>query len=84
MEEEDCDVVLTLHIASLASFFGLEESESRTTPFQEEEDDEDIPTEHARSSINHPPSNIKDTNQGQLTRSHVGQETTRAGDFIPN
>jgi hypothetical protein len=33
--------------------------------------DEDIPTVHASSSINHPPSNIKDANQGPLTRSRA-------------
>jgi hypothetical protein len=32
--EEDCDVIITLHIASLAPFFGLEESKLKTTRFQ--------------------------------------------------
>ena len=34
-EEEDCDIIITLHIASLAHSFGLEESKPRKTPFQE-------------------------------------------------
>jgi len=35
MEEEDRDVITTLQIDGLAQFFGPQESESRTTPFQE-------------------------------------------------
>jgi hypothetical protein len=35
MEEEDRDVITTLQVNGLAQFFGLEELESRTTPFQE-------------------------------------------------
>lgn len=33
----------TFNIADLSPFFGLEGSESRSTPLQEGEDDEDIP-----------------------------------------
>ena len=33
----------TFNVANLSPFFGPEESESRTTPSQEGEDDEDIP-----------------------------------------
>ena len=43
MEEEDCHVITTLQVDGLAQFFGSEESESRTTCFQEGEDDEDMP-----------------------------------------
>jgi len=63
MEQEDCDVITILQTDGLAQLFGLEELESRTTPFQVGEDDEDIPAMHARSSPNA-------THQGQLTRSH--------------
>ena len=63
-EEEDSDVITTLRIASLAPFFGLEESELRMTPFQEGEDDEDISTIHASSSVNDSQYNIEHTNQG--------------------
>jgi hypothetical protein len=34
MEEEDRNVITTLQVDGLAQFFGLEELESRTTPFQ--------------------------------------------------
>ena len=68
---EHYGVSTSFNVADLTLFFGLEESESRMTPFQEREDDEDIPTVHASSSINDPPSNIKDTNQGPLTRSRT-------------
>ena len=64
-------VSTSFNVANLTPFFGLEESESRMSPFQEGVDDEDIPTIHASSSINHPLSNIKDTNQGLLTRSRA-------------
>jgi hypothetical protein len=55
-------VSTSFNVADLSPFFGLEES--RTTPFQEGEDDEDIPVVHASSSP-------KDTNQGPLIRSHA-------------
>jgi len=47
--------------SDLSPFYGLEES--RTTPFQEREDDEDIPTVHATSSVKNSPFNIKNINQ---------------------
>ena len=37
MEGENCDVITNLQVDGLAQFFGLEES--RTTPFQEEDDE---------------------------------------------
>jgi len=43
MEQEDCDVITTLQIDGLAQLFGSEELESRTTPFQEGEDDMTTP-----------------------------------------
>jgi hypothetical protein len=61
---------------------GLEESESRTTPFQEGKDDEDISTVHASSSINHPPSNIKDINLGPLIRSHAKKLQEQINSFL--
>ena len=57
---EHYGVSASFNVVDLTPFFGLEESKSRTTPFQEGEDDEDIPMAHASSSINHPSSNIKD------------------------
>jgi hypothetical protein len=68
---EHYGVSTSFNVDDLILFFGLEESESRMTPFQEGEDDEDIPPVHASSSINQPPSNIKDANQGPLTRSRA-------------
>jgi hypothetical protein len=44
--------------------------------------DEDIPTVHASPSINHPPSNIKDTNQGPLTRSHAKKLQEQVNSFL--
>ena len=64
MEQEDCYVITTLQTDGLAQLFGLEELESRMTPFQEGEDDEDIPAMHDPSSLNA-------THQGQLVRSHA-------------
>ena len=43
MEEKNHDVIKNLQVNGLAQFFGSEESESRTTCFQEGEDDEDMP-----------------------------------------
>ena len=42
MEEEDCHVITTQQVDGLAQFFGPQELESRITPFQEGEDDENI------------------------------------------
>ena len=42
MEEGDREVITTLQVDGLAQLFGSEELESRTTPFQEGEDDEDM------------------------------------------
>jgi len=53
MEQEDCDVIITLQTDVLAQLFGSEESESRTTPFQEGEDDED--THHMMEHDEHSP-----------------------------
>jgi hypothetical protein len=43
------------------------------TPFQKGEDDEDISTIQANSGINHPPPNMKDINQGLITRSYANK-----------
>jgi hypothetical protein len=44
--------------------------------------DEDIPTIHASSSISHSPSNIKDTNQGPLTRSRAKKLQEQVNSFL--
>jgi hypothetical protein len=75
MEEEDRDVITTLQVDALAQFCGLEELESRMTPFQEGEDDEEIPTMHAISSL-------KDTNQGPLTRSRTKKLQEQVKSFL--
>ena len=41
---DDYSVSTTFNVADLTPYLGLEESESRTTPFQEGEDDEAIST----------------------------------------
>jgi len=46
MEEQDRDVITTLQVDGLAQLFGSEELESRMTPFQEGEDDEDMIAQH--------------------------------------
>ena len=71
MEEEDQDVITILQVDGLAQFFGSEESESRMTPFQEGEDDEDIPAQnvwkHEESSL----SSTSDYIHGPPTRSRA-------------
>jgi hypothetical protein len=46
--------------------------------------DEESPTVHATSSINHPPSNIKDINQGPLTRSHAKKLQEQVNSLMTN
>lgn len=41
---DDYAVSATFNVADLSPFFGQDDTESRTTPFQERGDDEDIPT----------------------------------------
>jgi len=53
-------VSTSFKVADLSPFYGLDES--RTTPFQVGEDDEDIRTVHDTSNVKNSPSNIKDTN----------------------
>ena len=50
MEEEVVDDIIRLHAAGLAKFFDLEGIKSRMTPFQEGENDEDIPVMTTPSS----------------------------------
>ena len=57
MEQEDCDVITTLQTDVLAQLFGSEELESRTTPFQEEEDDMTMPA----NKMSHAPSQTTTT-----------------------
>jgi hypothetical protein len=66
-------VSTSFNVADLSPFFGLEES--RTTPFQEGEDNEDIPAMHASSSP-------KDTNHGPLTRSHAKKLQEQVNSFL--
>jgi len=66
-------VSTSFNVIDLSPFFGLEES--RMTPFQEGEDDEDIPAVHVSSSP-------KDTNQGPLTRSHAKKLQEQVNSFL--
>jgi len=66
-------VSTSFNIADLSPFFGLEES--RMSPFQEEEDDEDIPAMHARSSPNA-------THQGPLITSRVKKLQEQVNSFL--
>jgi len=68
-------VSTSFNVADLSPFFGLEEL--RMTPFQEGEDDEDIPAMHARSSPNA-------TNQGPLTRSRAKKLQEQVNSFLTN
>jgi hypothetical protein len=47
----DYGVSTKFNVADLAPYFGDEELESRTTPFQEGEDDADIPTVQAVTQV---------------------------------
>ena len=49
---KDYGVSTTFNVADLTPYFGPEESELRTTPFQEREDDEAISTNHAPYHVN--------------------------------
>jgi hypothetical protein len=62
----DYGVSTTFNVADLAPYFGDEELESRTTPFQEGEDDADIPTDQTVTQVDehNTPINI---NQGLIT-----------------
>ena len=71
---EDYSVSTTFNVADLTPYFGLEESESRTTPFQEGEDDEAISTKqdvnqaHDVEDVNQP---REQENIGPITRSRA-------------
>ena len=49
---DDYGVSTTFNVPDLTPYFGLEESESRTTPIQEWEDDEAISTNYTPFHIN--------------------------------
>ena len=51
-QDDDYGVSTTFNVVDLAPYFGLEESESRMTPFQEGEDDEAISTNQAPYHVN--------------------------------
>ena len=69
---DDYGVSTTFNVADLTQYFGLKESESRTTPFQEREDDEAISTKqdineaHDEEDVNQPREQV---NIGPITRS---------------
>jgi hypothetical protein len=46
------------------------------------ESNEDIPTMHDLSHVNHPPSNLKDTIQGPHTRSHTKKLQEQVNSFL--
>ena len=58
---EDYSVSTTFNVADLTPYFGLEESESRTTPFQEGEDDEAISTKQDINQAH----DVEDINQAR-------------------
>jgi hypothetical protein len=67
----DYGVSPTFNVADLSPFFGDEALESRTTPFQEGEDDANIPPIHTTQQMNQDQDTSSNLNQGPLTRSHV-------------
>jgi len=71
---DDYGVSTTFNVADLTPYFGLEESESRMTPFQEGEDDEAISTKQDVNQAH----DVEDVNQareqvniGPITRSRA-------------
>jgi hypothetical protein len=68
MEEKDHDVITTLQVDGLAQFFAPQDSESRTTPFQEGEDDDDIPAHHMLEHEEHSLSNTNEWILGRIDR----------------
>jgi len=83
MEQEDCDVITTLQTDGIAQLFGSEESESMTTPFQEGEDDEDMPTNHMMEHNEHSPCKTSE-HKTLYTFTMFCQKETRAGEFVLN
>ena len=74
---KDFGVSTTFNVADLTPYFGPEESESRTTPFQQGEDDEAISTNHAPYHVNQA-HDVEDVTQareqvniGPITRSQA-------------
>ena len=70
----------SFNVTDLSPFYGLDES--RMTPFQEGKDDEDIPTVHDISNVKNSPSNIKNTNQGPLTRCRAKKLQEQVNSFL--
>jgi len=68
MEEEVVDDIIRLHAAGLAKFFDLEGIKSRMTPFQEGENDEDIPVMTTPSSTTAACDQVM---KGLIMRSHA-------------
>ena len=85
---DDYAVSATFNVADLSPFFGLEETESRTTPFEEGEDDEDIP--NSTHSLGHgadlvdatSPSQTVDANKGPMTRARLKQMQQEVNLFL--
>jgi hypothetical protein len=67
----DYGVRPTFNVADLSSFLGDEVIESRTTPFQEGEDDVDIPPIHKIQSMDQKEDTSSNINCGPLTRSRA-------------
>lgn len=74
----DYGVSTTFNVSDLSPFFGPEETESRTTPFQEGEDDENGPRSPS-SSINTP---IPQVHQGPMTRARTRQIAQQVNLFL--
>ena len=60
-QDDDYGVSTTFNVADLTPYFGLEESESRMTPFQEGEDDEAISTKQDVNQAH----DVEDVNQSR-------------------
>jgi len=76
------DIFIVLRIDGYLMMLSYLGTLERVMKYMERVVDEDIPTIHASSSINHPLSNIKDTNQGPLTRSHAKKLQEQVNSFL--
>jgi len=78
MEQEDCDVITIFQTNGLAKLFGSEKLESRTTPFQEGEDDMTTPASKMSQALSQatttqvlPTPTPAQVIKGPVTRSHA-------------
>jgi hypothetical protein len=67
----DYGVSPTFNVADLSPFLGDEVIASRMTPFQEREDDADIPPIHTTQQMNQEQDTSSNLNHGPLTRSRA-------------